>query len=127
LTIAENVVGDAVVDAALRVHTALGPGLLESACEACLAHELLMRGLQVRTQIQLPVVYRELRLDVAYRADMLVGERVVIEVKAVERMLPVHVAQVLRYLKLCGYKLGYLLNFNVAHMRSGIKRVVNGL
>jgi GxxExxY protein len=123
----ENEIGNIVVDAALAVHTALGAGLLESAYEACLQYELAKRGLQIRSQVQLPIVYGEIRLEAGYRVDLVVEERVIVEVKAVERLLPIHTAQVLSYLKLGNYRLGYLLNFNVEHMRSGIKRVVNGL
>jgi GxxExxY protein len=123
----ENEIGNIVVDAALAVHTALGAGLLESAYEACLQYELAKRGLQIRSQVQLPIVYGEIRLEAGYRVDLVVEERVIVEVKAVERLLPIHTAQVLSYLKLGSYRLGYLLNFNVEHMRSGIKRVVNGL
>jgi GxxExxY protein len=123
----ENELGDAIVTSALRIHTVLGAGLLESAYEACLVYELGKRGLPVRTQVVMPVQYEQIRLDVGYRLDVLVGELVVVEVKAVDKLLPVHTAQLLSYLKLGDYRLGYLLNFNVPHMRDGIKRVANRL
>ena len=100
---------------------------MESAYEACLAYELAKHGLMVERQVPMPVIYESVRLDVGYRIDLLLGQKVVIEIKAVDRVIPAHLAQILTYLKLGGYKLGFLLNFNVAHMRDGIKRVVNGL
>ncbi|HEX8944414.1 MAG TPA: GxxExxY protein [Gemmatimonadaceae bacterium] len=122
-----NELSGAVVDAAIRVHSALGPGLLESAYETCLAYELRERGLLVRTQVALPVVYKAIRLDVAYRIDLLVGECVIVELKTVSKLLSVHEAQLLTYLKLSGHRLGLLLNFHVPLMREGIKRMVNNL
>ena len=116
--------GRGVVDAAIRVHTALGPGLLESAYETCLAHELVKRGMDVCRQEPLAVVYDDVRLDLGYRLDLLVGRSVVVELKTVEKLLPLHLSQVLTYLKLGKYRLGFILNFNVRHMRQGIKRVV---
>ncbi len=123
----ENKIGDAVIASALKVHTALGPGLLESAYEACLAHELEKNGLIVRKQVAVPVIYEGLRLEAGYRIDLLIGEKVVVELKTVEKFAPVHMAQILSYLRLGGFKLGYLLNFAELHMRDGIKRVANGL
>ena len=123
----ENDIGDAIVAAALKIHSALGAGLLESVYEACLAHELVKQGLQVEQQVPCPIVYDDMRIDGAFRLDLLVGGKVVVEVKAVEKVVPVHSAQLLSYLKLGGLKLGYLLNFNVAHMKDGIRRMVNGL
>jgi GxxExxY protein len=117
----------AVVDAAIKVHTSLGPGLLESVYEACLAHELGQRGLRVERQISLPVRYAGIVIEAGLRLDLLVEQCVVIEVKAVETLLPVHTAQLLTYLKLGGYPLGLLLNFNVPHLKQGIKRLANGL
>lgn len=122
-----NELSGAVVDAAIRVHSALGPGLLESAYETCLAYELRERGLLVRTQVALPVVYKAIRLDVAYRIDLLVGECVIVELKTVSKLLSVREAQLLTYLKLSGHRLGLLLNFHVPLMREGIKRMVNNL
>jgi len=122
-----NAVSGTIVDAALRVHRALGPGLLESAYEACLVHELVKRGCAVRTQVGLPVEYDGVKLDVGYRLDPLVEEQVIVEIKAVEALRPVHEAQLLSYLKLSGKRLGLLLNFNVSLMKDGIKRVVSQL
>ena len=120
-------IGDVVVDSALRVHTALGPGLLESAYEVCLIHELTKRGLRARRQVALPVVYDGLRLDAGFRIDVLVDESVVLEIKAVEMLTTVHTAQLLSYLRLGNFRLGYLLNFNVNRMKDGIRRLVNDL
>jgi GxxExxY protein len=111
-----------VVDAALRVHRALGPGLLESAYEACLVYELLQRGLVVKRQVELPVVYEQVRVDCGFRIDLLVNERVIVELKAVEKLLPLHEAQLLSYLKLSGTRVGLLINFNVRLLREGIRR-----
>jgi|HubBroStandDraft_2_1064218.scaffolds.fasta_scaffold148420_1 GxxExxY protein len=123
----ENEIGKRVLGCALTVHRALGPGLLESVYEACLAHELGKAGLDFDRQLSLPVSYDGLTMDMAYRLDLLVLRRVVIEIKAVETVAPVHKAQVLSYLRLGGYRLGYLLNFNVALMKDGIFRIANGL
>jgi GxxExxY protein len=116
-----------ILDAAFRVHSAVGPGLLESAYEACLAYELRSAGLTVLTQVPLPLIYKEVRLDVGYRLDLLVDELVVVEIKSVESLVAIHQAQLMSYLKLSGKKLGLLINFNVARLRDGIKRIVNGL
>ena len=115
-----------VIDAALAVHRALGPGLLESAYEACLAHELTLRSIDVRRQLELPVLYRGLRLDIGYRIDLLVDGSLIVEVKAVSKVLPIHQAQLLSYLRLSRLRVGLLLNFNVDLMRNGIQRVLNG-
>ena len=122
-----NEVSGIVVDAAMKVHTALGPGLLESAYEACLLHELRKRGRKVLSQVVLPVVYDGVKIDVGYRIDLLVEDVVIVELKAVEKLLPIHDAQLLSYLKLGGYRLGLLINFNVLHLKDGIKRKVNNL
>ena len=127
LEVGENRIGTEVVASALKVHSALGPGLLEGAYEACLAYELSKRALCARKQVSLPLRYEDLLLQDAYRVDLLVDDLVVVEVKSVETVSPVHRAQLVSYLKLGGYKLGYLLNFNVAHMRDGIVRRANGL
>jgi len=118
--ITENIIG-----AAIEVHRALGPGLLESAYEACLAFELAQRGLVVEQQKPLPVVYRGVKLDCGYRLDLLVEEEVIVEVKVVDRLAPIHQAQLLSYLKLSGCKVGLLINFNVKVVKDGIRRVVN--
>jgi GxxExxY protein len=123
----EEQIGHAVIGAALKVHSAVGPGLLESAYEACLLYELEKRELPVRRQVLVPIRYENLAIDNGYRIDLLIGDRVVVELKSIESILPVHRAQVLSYLRLAHFKLGYLLNFNVAHMRDGIIRIVNGI
>ncbi len=116
-----------IVDSAIKVHTALGPGLLESAYLACLAYELRTRGCRVETQVPLPVVYRNVRLDVGYRIDLLVERSVIVEGKAITKLHTIHSAQLLSYLKLSGRKLGLLLNFHELRMKDGIKRLVNNL
>jgi len=125
----ENLVklGESIIGAAIKVHSHLGPGLLEGVYEACLVHELRQQGLAVETQRVLPIQYEGLILDVAFRLDILVEDRVVLEIKSVNQLLPIHKAQLISYLRLGGYPLGYLLNFNVVHMREGIKRVVEKL
>jgi GxxExxY protein len=123
----ENEIGKLVVDRALRVHRELGPGLLESTYEACLCFELRDAGLEVDVQRGLPVVYQEVKLDCGYRIDLLVESKVVIEVKSVDALNDVHLAQILTYLKLSGCKLGFLINFNVKKIKDGIRRVVNHL
>ena len=120
-----NAISGQIVDAAMKVHSALGCGLLESVYETCLAHELASRGLEVKKQVAMPIRYEGVVLDSGYRMDLLVGDAVVVEIKAVERMLPLYRAQLLTYLKLGGYELGLLLNFNTVHLRQGINRVVN--
>ena len=119
-------VSKSVLNAAMRVHSALGPGLLESAYTACLAHELRRDGFDVRTEVPLPLVYEGLKLEIGYRIDMLVEDLVIVEIKSVEAVAPVHHAQVLSYLKLSGRSLGLLINFNVVHLKDGIKRFVMG-
>jgi GxxExxY protein len=111
----------------MKVHSALGPGLLESACEACLLHELSKNGIKAVSQVPLPVVYDGLRIDAGYRLDLLVEDVLVVELKAVESVSPVHEAQLLTYLKISGKKVGLLINFNVLHLRNGVKRMVNNL
>jgi GxxExxY protein len=110
----------------MKVHSVLGPGLLESAYQACLAHELRMRGLGVAVQVGLPVVYEGERLDLGYRIDLLVENLVVVEIKCVEAIHPVHQAQLLSYMRLSGKQVGLLINFYVAHLKDGIKRMVDG-
>ena len=116
-----------IIGAAIEVHRVLGPGLLESAYEECLCHELDLRGLAYERQKPLPVVYKDVRLDAGYRIDILVENRVVLELKAVETLLPIHEAQLLTYLKLGGWQVGLLINFNVAVLKDGIRRRVLGL
>jgi len=112
-----------IVDAAYTVHTKLGPGLLESVYEICLSHELQKRGVKAQRQVSLPVVYDDLRLDAGLRLDLVVENCVVVELKAVEGLLPVHTAQVLTYLKLSGHRLGLLINFNTTLIKHGIHRI----
>jgi GxxExxY protein len=116
-----------IVDAAIKVHRALGPGLLESAYQKCLAYELRKRGLRVECEVSQPVIYEDVRIDAGYRIDMLVEDCVIIENKTVEKLLPIHQAQLLTYLKLRDCRLGFLLNWNVPLMKQGIKRMVNNL
>jgi len=114
-----------IIGAAMRVHSALGPGLLESAYEACLLFELHRQGLEVARQVELPVIYENVRIDCGYRIDLLVQDAVIVELKAVEKLVPLHHAQLLSYLKLSGKEVGLLINFNVVHLRDGIKRLIN--
>jgi GxxExxY protein len=122
----EELAARVVVDAAMKVHSALGPGLLESAYQTCLEYELFRRDVRIRKQVALPVCYADVVLDVGYRLDLLVEERVVVELKAVDKIMPLHDAQLLSYLKLGGYRIGLLINFHTVHLRNGIKRLVNG-
>jgi GxxExxY protein len=123
----ENEISKIIVDCALKVHRALGPGLLESAYEECLFYELNQRNLKVEKQRALPLIYEEVKLNVGYRIDLMVEDKVIVELKSVEIINDVHLAQVLTYLKLSECKLGLLINFNVALIKHGIKRVVNNL
>lgn len=113
-----------VLDCSFKIHTALGPGLLESAYEECLSYEIKKSGLQVEKQKALPLVYKEVKLDAGYRIDLLVENKVIIEIKSVEALADIHMAQILTYLKLSKCKLGLLVNFNVRHLKDGIKRVI---
>jgi GxxExxY protein len=119
-------VSHAIITAAMKVHTELGPGLLESTYTACLQYELVRAGVQSATQVGLPVVYRGVKLELGYRIDLLAENLVVVEIKSVEAISPVHQAQILSYLKLSGKSIGLLINFNVVHLKDGIKRFVNG-
>jgi GxxExxY protein len=125
--VTENEIGTAIIASAMKIHAAVGAGLLESAYETCLLYELEKQGLAVQRQVLIPLRYEDLTIDNGYRVDLLVEDRVVVELKALETILPVHRAQLLSYLRLGRFKLGYLLNFNVARMRDGIIRLVNGL
>lgn len=122
----ENKLSSMIIGAAIDVHRQLGPGLLESSYEVCLAYELRRLGLNIRTQIPLPVVYKGVRLEAGYRIDILVENRVIVEVKAVDGLASIHTAQILTYLKLRELKLGLLINFNSVRLTDGIKRVLNG-
>ncbi|HEX4920046.1 MAG TPA: GxxExxY protein [Candidatus Bathyarchaeia archaeon] len=121
-----NQVSGNVVNAAMKVHSVLGPGLLESAYQVCLAHELRRRGLRVEAQVPLPVVFEGEKLEAGYRIDLLVEDLVVVEIKCVEAIHPVHQAQLLSYLRLSGRNVGLLINFYVAHLKDGITRMVDG-
>ncbi len=123
----ENEISHQIIGAALEVHKALGPGILESAYEATLSYELTLRGLFVRTQVPIPLIYKEVRQDVGFRIDMLVEHKVIVEIKSVEYLNPVVQAQVMTYLRLSGLKLGLLINFNSVLLKDGIQRVVNNL
>jgi GxxExxY protein len=121
----ENEIGTIILDAAFEVHKTLGPGLLESSYEHCLAFELINKGMSVDVQRALPLVYKQTKLDCGYRIDLIVENKIIVEVKAIGALNDIHLAQVLTYLKLTNCKLGYLLNFNVVQLKSGIRRVVN--
>jgi GxxExxY protein len=115
-----------VIAAAMKVHSALGPGLLESAYEICLCHELFKLGFHFKRQVDLPVTYDAVRLDAGYRIDLIVEDQVIVELKCVEAITDIHKAQLLSYLKLSGKNVGLLINFNVVHLKNGIKRLVQG-
>ena len=121
-----NLLTGVIVGAAMKVHSVLGPGLLESAYVACMVHELRKRGVEVASQVALPVIYEGERIEVGYRMDLVVENAVVVEIKSVEGTHPVHQAQLLSYMRLSGIPVGLLINFNVCHLRDGIKRLVDG-
>jgi GxxExxY protein len=127
VAVSENAVAQQIVDAAYRVHTTLGPGLLESVYEAALAYELEKRGLRIARQQVIPVVYEAVRIHTGFHADLVVEDVVIVEIKALECIAPVHKKQLLTYLKLADKRLGLLINFNVALIKDGITRIVNGL
>ena len=120
-----NEISREIIDSAMGVHSALGPGLLESTYMPCLAHELRTRTLTVVTEVPLAIVYGDMRVHAAYRLDMLVENAVIVELKSVKKLHPIHEAQMLSYLKLSGHRLGLIINFNVVHLRDGVKRMVN--
>ena len=122
----ENEISNIIIGAAIEVHKQLGPGLLESSYEACLAYELRQHGLNIQTQVPLPVVYKGIKLEAGYRIDVLVENKVIVEVKSVDALADIHIAQVLTYLKLQDLKLGLLINFNTVKVTSGVRRVING-
>ena len=121
-----NKVTETIIGAAMTVHRALGPGLLESAYEACILHELTQAGLKVVQQKPLPIIYKGVTLDCGYRLDLMVEDEVIVEIKAIEKLLPIHTAQLISYLKLAGCNVGLLINFNVEVLKHGIQRVVSG-
>ena len=126
-SLSENDLTERIIGAAISVHKELGPGLLESTYEACLAYELAEREMKFERQKSVPIIYRSSRLDCGYRVDLLVEGKVIVEIKAIERLEPIHEAQLLSYLKLSGCKVGLLINFNVKILKSGIRRFVNEL
>lgn len=121
----ENELSNKIIGCAIEVHKMLGPGLLESAYQECLYYELIQAGLHVQKERPMPIVYKDVKLDHGYRIDLLVEDKVVIEIKTVEALNDVHTAQVLTYLRLGNYKLGLLLNFHVTILKNGIKRLIN--
>ena len=123
----ENEIATIIVDAAYKIHTRLGPGLLESVYETTLAYELAKRGLQLRRQQAMPLVYENVRMDIGFRADLVVDGKVIVEIKSIDAISPVHRKQLLTYLRLKEKRLGLLINFNVELIRDGITRVVNNL
>ena len=123
----ENELAKQIVDAAFRVHTSLGPGLLESVYEAALAYELNQRGLRTSSQQAIPVVYQGVRIEAGFRADLIVEDKVIVEIKSVEAIAPVHKKQLLTHLRLADKRLGLLINFNVNLIRDGITRIANGM
>ena len=123
----ENQISEKIIGCAIQVHKSLGPGLLENTYLECLYYELKMVGLKVEKQKPLPLIYKEVKLDAGYRLDLLVEDKVVVELKSVEALNEVHFAQVITYLKLSGCKLGLLLNFNVVRLVDGLKRIANNL
>jgi GxxExxY protein len=123
----ENQISEIIIGCAIDVHKNLGPGLLESAYEECLYYEIGSKEIWVEKQKPLPLIYKEIRLEAGYRLDLIIENKVIVEVKAVEAINDIHIAQVLTYLKISGCKLGLLLNFNVLRMKEGIKRIVNNL
>ena len=125
--VVHNQISGRIIDAALKVHSRLGPGVLEGAYEACLAYELRRRGLQVDVQVPMPVRYEDAVIELGYRLDLLVEKVVVVELKAVRKLAPVHHAQLLSYLKLGNFRLGLLMNFAELHLRDGIVRLANEL
>ncbi len=120
----DNNVTRAIIGAAIDVHKRLGPGLLESAYEACLAHELTLRNLRVDRQVGVPVIYKETKLECGYRIDLLVEGKIVVELKSVGSIAPIHEAIILTYLRLSGHKIGLLINFNVAILKDGVRRFI---
>jgi len=123
----ENELAKQIVNAAYRIHTTLGPGLLESVYETTLAHEMEKQGVKVLCQYPLPVIYETIHMEIGFRADLVIGDKVIVEIKSVEAISPVHRKQLLTYLRLADKRLGLLINFNVELIKDGITRVVNGL
>lgn len=122
----DNEITEKIIGCAIKIHKALGPGLLESAYQACLYYELVKSGLSVEKEKPLPLVYEEVKLDCGYRMDLVIERRIVVEVKSVDALTDIHLAQVLTYLKLSNNRFGLLINFNVLKLKDGVKRIVNG-
>jgi GxxExxY protein len=122
----ENLITEKIIGSAIKVHKALGPGLLESAYQACLYHELIKTGMFVEKEKPLPLIYEEVKLDCGYRMDLVIERKIIVEVKSVDSLTDIHLAQILTYLKLSNNRFGLLINFNVTLLKDGIKRVVNG-
>ncbi len=122
----ENELSSKIIGVSIEVHKQLGPGLLESTYEVCLGHELKLMGLEVKQQIPLPVIYKDIKLNAGYRIDMIVENKIIVEIKSVDALAPIHTAQILTYLKLKDLKLGLLINFNEIKVVDGIKRIING-
>lgn len=120
-----NKITETIIGVAIGIHKALGPGLLESAYEACMVYDLIQSGLKVEQQKPLPVIYREVKLECGYRLDLMIENEVIVEIKSVEKLLPIHKAQLMSYLKLSDCKVGLLINFNVELLKDGIQRIVN--
>jgi len=120
-----NKITGQIIASAMKIHSAIGPGVLESVYQACLQHELEKAGFKVQSELALPVLYEGLRLQSGYRVDLLIENRIIVELKCVETILPIHKAQLMTYLRLANMPLGLLLNFNVVHLRDGIKRILN--
>lgn len=127
LIMTENQISEKIIGCAIQVHKELGPGLLESSYEECIYYEIVQSGLLVEKQKPLPLVYKDVKLDCGYRIDLIIEGKVIVEIKAVESLNDIHMAQILTYLKLSKVRLGLLMNFNVTLLKSGIKRVVNNL
>jgi GxxExxY protein len=125
--VTENELSKIIVNACFQIHTELGPGLFESVYEECLYYELIQQGLLVERQKELPVIYKEIKMEIGFRTDLIVERKVLIEIKSLEGIAPVHHKQVITYLRLTGLKLGLLINFNEALIKNGIQRIVNGL
>ncbi len=123
----ENEISSRIIGASIEVHKQLGPGLLESTYEICLGHELKLMGLEVKQQVPLPVIYKDVKLNAGYRIDMIVENKVIIEIKSVDALAPIHTAQILTYSKLKDLKFGLLINFNEIKVIDGLKRIINGV
>jgi GxxExxY protein len=121
----ENEITEKIIGAAIKVHQQLGPGLLESAYQACLYYEIVKNGLLVEKEKPLPLIYEEVRLDCGYRIDLLVEQKIIVEIKAVDALADIHLAQILTYMKLSNTRIGLLINFNVTRLKDGLKRVIN--